>query len=213
MSNFILLSDHVILRLPVVESGEPLVDLRVIDALRVDPRLADAAGAYAHLRVGVADRLVAAQTFLPRALRFLVIEGFRPLKLQQQYFDSHVSRLRQSEPGHDPGWYHERASAYIAPHEVAPHVAGAAVDLTLSSTDGTEVWMGTEVNDTDTEACHTASTAISAEAMEHRRTLSRALSAAGMINYPTEWWHWSYGDRYWAYATGAAAARYGPTTL
>jgi hypothetical protein len=32
----------------------------------------------------------------------------------------------------------------------------------------------------------------------------------GFVNYPTEWWHWSYGDRYWALATGAPAACYGP---
>jgi zinc D-Ala-D-Ala dipeptidase len=30
------------------------------------------------------------------------------------------------------------------------------------------------------------------------------------VNYPTEWWHWSYGDRYWAYQSGARAARFGP---
>jgi len=31
------------------------------------------------------------------------------------------------------------------------------------------------------------------------------------VNYPTEWWHWSYGDRYWAFVTGAPHALYGPT--
>ena len=30
--------------------------------------------------------------------------------------------------------------------------------------------------------------------------MSRALSTAGFVNYPTEYWHWSYGDRYWAFA-------------
>jgi D-alanyl-D-alanine dipeptidase len=38
------------------------------------------------------------------------------------------------------------------------------------------------------------------------------LSAQGLVNYPTEWWHWSYGDRYWALLTGAAHATYGPIT-
>jgi zinc D-Ala-D-Ala dipeptidase len=37
-----------------------------------------------------------------------------------------------------------------------------------------------------------------------------ALRGAGLVNYPTEWWHWSYGDRYWAMMTGATAAVYGP---
>ena len=39
---------------------------------------------------------------------------------------------------------------------------------------------------------------------------SRVLGGAGLVNYPTEWWHWSYGDRYWALATGAPGALYGP---
>ena len=35
--------------------------------------------------------------------------------------------------------------------------------------------------------------------------LAKALHTAGLVNYPTEWWHWSYGDRYWAMAS---ACRY-----
>ncbi|RCG27875.1 dipeptidase [Sphaerisporangium album] len=209
----ILLSDPVISRIPVVESGEKLLDLRGIPALRLDPRLADAAGAYARLRLSVVDRLVTAQTLLPPELHFLVIEGFRPLELQKRYFDAHVDRLRTARPGHEPAWYRREAGRYISPPEVAPHVAGAAVDLTLCDADGNELWLGTQVNDTDTDACHTASTSISTDAAERRHILGEALEAAGLINYPTEWWHWCYGDRYWAYVTGASAARYGPLTL
>jgi D-alanyl-D-alanine dipeptidase len=36
-----------------------------------------------------------------------------------------------------------------------------------------------------------------------------AMRAAGFVNYPTEWWHWSYGDRYWAYLLGKPAAIFG----
>jgi hypothetical protein len=49
-----------------------------------------------------------------------------------------------------------------------------------------------------------------------RRCWSRARragqgDAAGrLVNYPTEWWHWFYGDRYWAMSTGGSHARYGP---
>ncbi|GAA0966304.1 M15 family metallopeptidase [Acrocarpospora macrocephala] len=209
----ILLSDPVISRMPIEESGEVLIDLRTVQALRLDPRMADTGAAYSHLRVSVVDRLVTAQTLLPPGLYFLIIEGFRPVELQARYFDDHVARLRIVHPGQDPAWYRQRASRYISPPEVAPHVAGAAVDLTLCDTDGNELWLGTEVNDTDTEACHTDSVAIPAEARRHRRVLSEALTAVGLVNYPTEWWHWSYGDRYWSCVTGASAARYGPTAL
>jgi D-alanyl-D-alanine dipeptidase len=43
-----------------------------------------------------------------------------------------------------------------------------------------------------------------------RDLLNRALAAVGLVNYPPHWWHWSYGDRFWACATQASHARYGP---
>ncbi|QNP68429.1 dipeptidase [Streptomyces roseirectus] len=59
-------------------------------------------------------------------------------------------------------------------------------------------------------ACYTHAANIGAEARANRRLLIDALGAVGLVNYPTEWWHWSYGDRYWAMVTGAACALYGP---
>jgi hypothetical protein len=51
---------------------------------------------------------------------------------------------------------------------------------------------------------------IGPDARAHRELLREVLQAEGLVNYPTEWWHWSYGDRYWAWVTGAAHATYGP---
>jgi D-alanyl-D-alanine dipeptidase len=47
----------------------------------------------------------------------------------------------------------------------------------------------------------------------NRDLLAAALATAGLINYRTEWWHWSYGDRYWALMTNQPAALYGPRSL
>ncbi len=44
----------------------------------------------------------------------------------------------------------------------------------------------------------------------NRDLLAAAMDAAGFINYPAEWWHWSYGDRYWAFQTSRDTALYGP---
>jgi D-alanyl-D-alanine dipeptidase len=59
-------------------------------------------------------------------------------------------------------------------------------------------------------ACYTAASNISADSRANRATLRSAMVAGGFVNYPTAWWHWSLGERYWAFVTGAAAARYGP---
>ena len=55
----------------------------------------------------------------------------------------------------------------------------------------------------------TQSTVISKEAQQNRAIMSHALTAVGFVNYPTEFWHWSYGDRYWAYHQHASHALYG----
>jgi len=34
------------------------------------------------------------------------------------------------------------------------------------------------------------------------RNVVPVLSAAGLVNYPAEWWHWSYGDQYLAFQAG-----------
>ena len=43
---------------------------------------------------------------------------------------------------------------------------------------------------------------------QNRAQLIEIMSHQGFVNYPTEWWHWSYGDRYWAYQTRQTNAIY-----
>ncbi|MEV4623571.1 M15 family metallopeptidase [Asanoa sp. NPDC049573] len=212
----ILLSDPRISAIPLGEVGEPLVDLRTVAELRVDDRLADPRGAYAHLREDAVRRLLAAQRSLPDGLRLLVVEAYRPLSLQQRYFSGYQDELRSRYPQWDPSRLHVEASKYVSPPSVAPHSTGGTVDLTLVDASGREVDMGTAVNDSPVasgNACFTAAAQIAPAARHSRYVLGAALRAAGFVNYPTEWWHWSYGDRYWALQTRAAQTRYGPVDL
>ncbi|CAL9609867.1 M15 family metallopeptidase [Streptomyces sp. enrichment culture] len=213
MIEIILLSDPRVASTGVAETGERLVDLRATGSLLVDTRQADDDGSYAHVRAGVADRLLDAQERLPTGIRLLVVEGFRPPALQRRYYEEYATVMRAEHPTAPPARIRELTSAYISPPEVAPHVSGGAVDLTLCTDDGVELPLGTEVNATPEESggrCRTAAPGITAEARSHRDILGQAMTAAGFVNYPTEWWHWSYGDRYWALLSGRPAAPYGP---
>jgi zinc D-Ala-D-Ala dipeptidase len=158
--DFVPLSDPRVRAIPVRDNGEPLIDIRTEGPLRTDPGLTRA---HAMLRSGVVDRLVAAQSLLPRPIRLLVIDGCRP--------------------------------------DVVPHSTGGSVDLTLSDVDGGEL------------AMDAGATIGNVEAVENRRLLNVTLTAVGLVNYPPVWWHWSHGDRYWAFSTGTLIARYGPDQL
>ena len=208
----LLLSDPRVAAIPIAETGEALLDVREA-GLRLDGRKRDETGAYARLRSGVVERLLVAERRLPAGLALLVIEGHRPAWLQRDYFEEHLVELRRLHPRWSADRLRVEASTYISPPGVAPHPCGAAVDLTLCLIDGAELQMGTRVNASpgaSDNACFMAASSISAEARENRLVLAGALSAAGLVNYPTEWWHWSFGDRYWAATTGAPAALYGP---
>ncbi|MBB5867457.1 D-alanyl-D-alanine dipeptidase [Allocatelliglobosispora scoriae] len=208
MSDIMLLGDQAISAIAVHECGEPLQDLRRAPALRLDPRLADPAGEYAHLRAGVVDRLVTAQTMLPIGIRLLIVEGYRPLEVQADSYTLRLDNLTRAHPHRNAAWLRQETSRFVAPPEVSGHVAGAAVDLTLCDADGAELWLGSQLNDIASEACYTDCADLPPQARRHRNELARALQAVGLVNYPTQWWHWSYGDRYWAFHTGAQAARY-----
>jgi len=207
----ILLSDPQIAAIASADNDEPLLDVRDVPELRWDSRLADEAGAFAMLREGVLQRLLTAQSLLPYGLRLLVVEGYRPPALQREYFERYRDELRTKYPQWTEDRLHVEASKYVSPPEVAPHGTGGAVDLTLCTVAGEELDLGTKVNDSPEASgnrCFTASREISANARRNRQTLVAALTEAGMVNYPTEWWHWSFGDRYWAFSTRATSTRY-----
>jgi D-alanyl-D-alanine dipeptidase len=212
----ILLSDPRIAAIPAGEDGDPLVDMREVPELLLDNRAAAPDGAYAHLRAAVVERLLRAQRTLPDGLRLLVVEGYRQLDAQRAIFAGYRAELHELHPDWDDARLHVETSKFISPAEVAPHATGGALDLTLCTHDGVELDMGTVLDATPEasgNACFTAAPHISAEARANRDILSAALSGAGLVNYPTEWWHWSYGERYWALMTNAPATRYGPTRL
>lgn len=211
-SGIVLIGDPRVVAIDVLESGEPLVDLRPIPRLRIDPRKADRTGGWHHARAGLADRLARAAAALPGGVELLIVEAFRSPARQRGYWDGYRADLQNHYPGlTDPRLY-QLASRWVAPPDVAPHCTGGAVDLTLCDADGVELDLGSPLDATPEQssgACFTAA-AVPREAAGNRALLVGTLTAAGLVNYPTEWWHWSYGERYWAFSTDAPHAVFGP---
>ncbi|MFI1929242.1 M15 family metallopeptidase [Streptomyces sp. NPDC020330] len=213
--NPVLMSDPQVAAIPVHECGEPLVDVRDHD-FRVDPRKQDPLGAYAHVREGVLARLKHARSLLPAGTDLLFIEGYRPLALQQHYFTKYRNGLAAAQPGWTPEQLHQAASRYVSPPDIAPHSAGAAVDVTLVDQDGHELDLGTRVNASPEEsngACFTHAPNLSDQARHNRALLLSAMDSAGFTNYGTEFWHFSSSDRYDALMRREPHARYGPIEL
>ncbi|GAA2998015.1 M15 family metallopeptidase [Actinokineospora diospyrosa] len=197
----ILLSDPLVHAVRVVDNGDPLVPLPFASTVVV--------------RAGLARRLVLARAALPAGVDLRVVEGHRSVVDQQAIIDHYTGELRSAHPDADEVEITRLYSRFVAPVAVAPHVAGAAVDLTLVDRDGADLWLGTRIDDTPEisgGACYFHAE-VDREARRNRTLLARVLGNAGLVNYPTEWWHWSYGDRYWALMTGARHALYAPVAV
>ena len=200
----ILLADPRVASVPVRETYQALVTLG-----------ASFGPARARVRAGLAMRLRRAQAALPVGTSLRVVEGHRSAAAQESIIAAYSTRVGAAHPGISPQDLTRLTSRFVAPIGVAPHVAGAAVDVTLVDLRGVELDMGTPIDATPEESsarCYFDAADIPSQARARRTLLARVLSGAGLVNYPTEWWHWSYGDRYWALVTGANAALYGPVT-
>ena len=208
----LLLSDPRVSAIEVRDDGEPLVPLAsgaAAAGLVVEQR------ADVRVRHDVAQRLSRAAARLPEGVSLKVVEGHRGASAQSRIVAEYTATLRERFPAASHDELLRLSSRFVAPLGVAPHVAGAAVDVKLVDVDGRELDMGTPLDATPEQsrgACYFAASNISGEARRNRAMLAAVLCSEGMVNYPTEWWHWSYGDRYWAVISGAEHALYGPVT-
>ena len=199
----VLLADPEIHAVPVRDEGEPLVPI---------PKGLSHPGERPLVRRDVAARRAVAQLLRPPARRLHVVEGHRSPIEQAAIWARYAAQVDAAHPAAGAEERRRLTSRFVAPLEVAGHVAGAAVDVTLVDRLGMPVDLGTPVDATPEEsggACW-FDAAVPADARVERGLLADAMRGAGFVNYPTEWWHWSHGDRYWAWATRSAAALYGP---
>jgi D-alanyl-D-alanine dipeptidase len=204
--------------MPTIECGEPLV---AIDGLH--PRVAVdkspenmACLGYTptfKVRETVARRLVDAAENLASSYRLLIKESLRPASVQKFSFERRLRRISTENPNLTDEEAVALTSQFIAPPWVAGHPGGGAIDVTLCNPEGGELDLGCAYDEDEAAskgACFSRFDGLGSPAREHRKALFDALDGAGFVNYPFEWWHWSYGDRYWAVVKQAPHALYGP---
>jgi D-alanyl-D-alanine dipeptidase len=220
-TQFISLADPQILAVEIHENFEEMVDLRDQReiAFGPSPEIPDNKD-YTKMRKGIYEKLLQAQEMLPHGLKFCLYEAYRSLELQQTLFNNRYSELKSLHSS----WKHEElfqeTTKLVSPtinrddsKNIPPHSTGGAIDIYLIDEAQNPVDMGILVKDwmkdLDGSLSQTNSSIISAEAIKYRAIMGEILSTVGFVNYPTEYWHWSYGDRYWAYHKGELHALYG----
>lgn len=217
----VLIADPAVLAIPIYENNEPMVDLVTQTEIAYGPPvLLPNNTNYTKMRKSVYDKLTQAQSMLPEGLKFCLYEAYRSLDLQQTIFQERYDNLQKVNPEFSHEELFIESTKFVSPvinldgsKNIPPHSTGAAIDVYLIDLEGRVMDMGIHLDDTYNDLtgmyCHADSQAISSQAREYRNIMSNVLQTVGFVNYPTEYWHWSYGDRYWAHESNHPFAIYG----
>jgi D-alanyl-D-alanine dipeptidase len=149
---------------------------------------------------------------LPKGYKLGIIEGWRPGYIQKRMWLTSWLRFKKLHPDWSDHQIKRIVNRFVAPPEAAvppPHSTGGAVDLQLYDAYGKLVDLSSPYEVFDPHSYPVDTKGLSDEAAKNRAILREAMLASGMTNYPSEWWHWSYGDQGWAYRGGHSHAIYG----
>ena len=221
----ILITDPRILAIPIEDCNEPLIDLKNQSIIAVN--LPDKTkpnyyinNNYTKIRKTVYEMLIKAQLLLPENLKFCLDEGYRSLSIQEQLFKKCYLQQQILYTDWSSDSIFKETTKFVSPiinldcsSNVPPHSTGAAIDVHLIDDNQQALDMGMPLEENFNKQyelfAQTDSQKISVIAQKNRKIMSNALLKAGFVNYPTEYWHWSYGDRYWAYHKRFSHAIYG----
>ncbi len=181
-----ILPAHFINRVPVQECGEPMAEVDGIS-----------------MRKTVAAMLLQARKNLPDGYNIVPVSGWRSAEEQQHLRDTMLSFMVAN-----PELFPESSELTLDQlcAKFSGHATGGTVDVQLTF-QGNTADCGTEyLESSPLTATHAAG--LSAEQRRNRQILYSAMTDAGFVNYPAEWWHYSYGDKLCCAYSGKKLAVY-----
>ncbi len=221
MKKIIYISDPEILAIPIMECHEEMVDLKNQEELKFGPppETPLTAPHYTLMRKTIYEKLCQAQHDLPQGFRFRIYEGFRSLEVQKMLFDQEYQLVKNKAQEKSHAEIFHETTRLVSPvinldgtKNIPPHNTGSAVDVEIIDNNGRVLEMGMEAKDWPTvnpNLCMTHCENLDTAFQKNRDILFDVMHAHDFVNYPTEWWHFSYGDRYWAFHKNKSHAIYG----
>ncbi len=155
----------------------------------------------------VYEKLMLVKKFLPDGLKLKIWDAWRPFDLQFELYKKYCNEIIKSfrlenKPEKEKRDIISQYVSFPKKSRFYPpvHTTGGAVDVTLIDSSCKELDMGT-VFDAFSEKTRSDyfETYADSHIKYNRRILYNAMINAGFSNLPSEWWHYDYGDGFWAY--------------
>ncbi len=156
-----------------------------------------------YMRQEVLTRLYEAATLLPKGYSFKIFDAWRPYAVQKFLFDKQVKKIVENQEKNT-----EEATNLACRYVSKPslnvktpfvHATGGAIDLTIVDENHQELNMGTGFDAfSGLAATDSFEQSDNEDVKRNRRLLYNVMIAVGFVNYPSEWWHYDFGDAFWA---------------
>jgi D-alanyl-D-alanine dipeptidase len=197
-------------KVPLVENGEPLVDIRLVAPMIkiVRPQTIP------WCRKTVGEMAARAAKSLPKPYVLGVTDAWRPIERQRRIYEFMTRSAQEAYPERSHASIRRTVNRFVAPpYRPAPpgHCTGAALDVNLLDEHGEPIDVSVPFD--RFKAAPTYTFGLDPEAHRLRMILVEAMLGAGFSNCRDEWWHYSYGDSGWAVRMGEPMCFYGLATL
>ena len=140
----------------------------------------------------IADRL-------PKGVNLKIYKTFRSRIRMNDAFEDVISEITVNNPG--IGRHEAMKLAKFKTDDpkgsMGGHETGGAVDVALCDDNGKDFDYGTKFHEYN-DSTFTYSRHVTKAQRKNRKKLVRLMKRQGFVNFPGEWWHFSYGDRMWA---------------
>lgn len=197
-----------LINVPVVDNGEDFVNISTSSEDNIVGKYMDDFNDMASefpeicVRSTVRDKLISVDRIIRSenpSLRLMVTYGYRSLEVQEKYFNKKKQEMSEM-PVPEGSSIEEEVHRLIAVPSVAGHPTGGAVDVVIVDINsGLPIDFGSQIYDFDTKDTYTFSPYISQEGKNNRMLLRKAMMDQGFAPYDGEWWHFSFGDKEWAF--------------
>lgn len=162
------------------------------------------------VRKGVLDRLIKVQSSLPSNWHIILKAGYRPYSVQLDVLKAFIEQARADHPNWSERRLQTHGRTFVADPEIVcpPHVTGGAVDIDIRDRNTHKIIdFGCPPNN-DTELAFLHSNLITEAQYTNRIKLLKAMLHAGFAPFASEWWHYQYGETYWAAFYGHKTTKY-----
>lgn len=147
-------------------------------------------------------------------LSLFITYGYRNMEIQTEKFLINFQEITKSRFFPNPIDLYEEVHRFIAVPTVAGHPTGGAVDIVIINTDNNEIIdFGSTIYDFSNKKNYVFDITVSKTAKQNRQLLRKVMLRQGFAPFDGEWWHFSYGDKEWAFYKKQPKAIYNQVRL